>query len=122
MECMEQASAQVLGLYGMMLGHLGEPHSKENLMEDLRRCILPHQNCSSLKTRVNELTSQFQYLQAKVSAPGILSEEDKRGLAKDFLDLAVAFAKVPVKYEADILLQQQREQRQKPSMPQQEMR
>jgi len=123
-ECMEQASAQVLGLYGMMLGHLGEPHSKENLMEDLRRCILPHQNCSSLKTRVNELTSEFQYLQAKISTPGVLSEEDKRGLAKDFLDLAVAFAKVPVKYNADILIQQQKqslEQQQEPTVPKQEM-
>ena len=49
-------------------------------------------------------------------APGIRSGTEKRALADRWLELAVSFAKVPVKYGADIL-----EQQQKQAIPQQEM-
>jgi len=84
-ECMEQASAQVLGLYGMMLGHLGEPHSKEDLMEDLRRCILHEAvfltapfSCPSMRILenavVNNSLEKERHMEYKVLAIGIENE------------------------------------------------
>jgi len=109
-ECMEQASAQALAVYGRELRQLGEPRSAEELAEELRRCIRPHQNRSSLKARSSELAVQFQSVLAKATVPGIRSDSEKRDLADSWLELAASFAKVPVKYEADILKQQQKQE------------
>ena len=118
MECMEQASAQALAVYGREMRQLGEPRSAEKLEEELCRRIQPHQNKSSIKNRASELAAQFQGVLAKASAPGIRSETNKRELADSWLELAASFAKVPVKHEADILKQQQKQEQ---SMLKQEM-
>ena len=116
MECMEHASALALAVYERELRQLGERCSTEELADALYRRILPHQNRGSLQRRPAELTAQFQSVLEKALAPGIHSETEKRALADSWLELAVSFAKVPVKYEADIL-----EQQQKQAIPQQEM-
>ena len=116
MECMEHASALALAVYERERRQLGERCSTEDLADALYRRILPHQNRGSLHRRPAELTTQFQSVLEKALTPGIRSETEKRALADSWLELAVSFARVPVKYEADIL-----EQQQKQAIPQQEM-
>ena len=79
-------------------------------MEELRGRILPHQNRGSLKSRTAELVEQTRRVCEKASAPGLRSEAEKRELAESWLELAVSCAKVSVKYEADILKQQQKQE------------
>jgi len=117
-DCMEQASALALSMCSRELCQLGEQHTMDELAEELCQRIQPHQNRGSLKTRHTELTAQFQCVLAKASAPGIRSRTNKCVLAESWLELAVAFAKVPVKYEADILKQQQKQEQ---TIAQQEM-
>ena len=112
MECMEHASALALAVYERELRQMGDPRSPEELAEVLYRRILPHQNRGSLQRRPAELAAQFQGVLEKASAPGIRDESEKRELADSWLELAVSFAKVPVKYEADILKQQQKQTQQ----------
>ncbi len=118
MECMEHASALALAVYERERRQLGERCSTEDLADALCRRILPHQNRGSLQRRPSELTAQFQSVLEKASAPGIRGEAEKQALADSWLELAVSFAKVPVKYEADILKQQQKQEQ---AIPQQEM-
>ncbi len=112
MECMEHASALALAVYERELRQMGDPRSPEELAEVLYRRILPHQNRGSLQRRPAELAAQFQGVLEKASAPGIRDESEKRELADSWLELAVSFAKVPVKYEADVLKQQQKQTQQ----------
>ena len=110
MECMEHASALALAVYKRELRQLGERCSTEDLADALCRRILPHQNRGCLQRRPSELTAQFQSVLEKALAPGIRGETEKQALADNWLELAVSFAKVPVKYEADILKQQQKQE------------
>ena len=63
-----------------------------------------------MKSRRAELTTQLHSVLEKAAVPGIRSEDEKQDLAKGWLEMAVSFAKVPVKYEADILQQQQKQE------------
>ena len=110
MECMEHASALALAVYERELRQLGEQCSTEKLADALCRRILPHQNRGRLQRRPAELAEQFRSVREKTLAPGIRSEAEKRALAENWLELAVSFAKVPVKYEVDILKQQQKQE------------
>ena len=118
MECMEWASALALAAYSRELHHMGIPRSAEELADDLCCRILPHQNRGSLKNRRTELSAQLQSVLDKVSAPGIRSKEAKQMLADSWLELAVSFAKVSVKYAADIIKEQQKQEQ---TVPQHEM-
>ena len=110
MECMEWASALALAAYSRELHQMGIPRSAEELADDLCCRILPHQNRGSLKNRRTELSAQLQSVLDKVSAPGIRSKEAKQMLADSWLELAVSFAKVSVKYAADIIKEQQKQE------------
>ena len=116
MDCIELASALALFAHGRELRQLGEPRSGAELVEELRSSIHPHQNRSNLKSRTSELVEQAKGVLAKASDPGIRGEAEKRELAESWLDLAVSCAKVPVKFEADSLKQQQKQ-----AIPQLEM-
>lgn len=118
MDCIELASALALSAYSRELRQMGELHSTEELVDELQCRILPHRNRSSLKSRRVELTSQLHGITEKASAPGIRSKAEKQELANGWLDLAVSFAKVPVKYEADLVKQQQKQEQ---MIPQHEM-
>ena len=110
MDCIELASALALYAYGRELRQLGEPRSGPELVEKLCSCIQPHQNRSNLKNRTAELVEQAQNVLKRASMPGIRSESEKRELAESWLELAVSCAKVSVKYEADVLKQQQKQE------------
>ena len=110
MDCIELASALALYAYGRELRQLGELRSGDELVENLRGRILPHQNRGSLKSRTAELVEQTRRVCEKASAPGLRSEAEKRELAESWLELAVSCAKVSVKYVADNLKQQQQQE------------
>ncbi len=110
MECIEWASALALTAYGRELRQMGEHRSTEKLLDELQRHILPHRNRGSLKSRRTELSTQLQSVLEKTSVPGIRSKDEKQDLAKGWLEMAVSFAKAPVKYEADNLQQRQKQE------------
>lgn len=115
MECMDQASALALAAYGRELRQLGEPVSSEELAQRMCSRIQPHQNRSVLKNRHRELALKVQAVLAKVNTPGVRSSEDKQQMAEAWLDLAVDFAKVSVKYEAEELKKWQKAQQESKS-------
>ncbi len=110
MTCIELASALALYAYGRGLRQLGEPHSSEELLEQLRSCIHPHQNRSSLNSHTAVLAEQAHAVLKLASKPGIRSEAEKRQLTEGWLELALSCAKISVKYEADVLKQQQKQE------------
>ena len=110
MDQIELASALALSAYNRELRQMGELHSTEELVGELQCRILPHRNRGNLKSRRAELAGQLHSVLEKASAPGIRSKAEKQELAGSWLDLAVSFAKVPVKYESDLVKQQQKQE------------
>lgn len=110
MNRMEQASALALFAYGREKRQMGQLLTAAELKDQLQNRILPHQNRGSIKNQNSEIAAQVQSVLAKCAAPGIRSVEDKEQLAQAWLDLAVSFAKIPIKYDADILKQQQKQE------------
>ena len=110
MDCAEQASALALAAYGRELRQMGRQLSAEGLAGTLQSSIQPHQNRGSLKNRHSEIAMQIQSVLARGNAAGIRSQEDKQQLADAWLELAVSFAKIPIKYEAEELKQQQKQE------------
>lgn len=110
MDYIELASALALSAYSQELRQAGELRSAEELVGELQCRILPHRNRGNLKSRHAELASQLHGIIEKASAPGIRSKAEKQNLANSWLELAVSFAKVSVKYEADLVKQQQKQE------------
>ena len=108
MTCMEQMAALSLAAYGRELRQLGETVKSEEMADILRSRIQPHQNRGVIKSRATEIRMEIQNVLAKGNAEGIRTEAEKRQLADAWLDLAVSCTKIPVKYEADLLKQQQK--------------
>ena len=106
MTCMEQMAALSLAASGRERRQLGDAVSSEELAYALQSRIQPHQNRGVIKNRDAEIRMEIQSVLAKGSAEGIRSESGKRQLADAWLGLAVSCAKIPVKYEADLLKQQ----------------
>ena len=92
---------------------MGDPVNSEEMNEVLCHRIQPHQNRSVIKNRDTEIAMEIQSVLAKGSAEGIRAEADKQQLADAWLGLAVSCAKIPVKYEADLLKQQQKQEQTK---------
>jgi len=109
MTCMEQMAALSLAAHGRELQQVGEIVSSERLAETLRCHIKPHQNRGVIKNRDIEIAVEIQSVLAKDNAVGIRTEAVKRQLADAWLGLAVSCTKIPVKYEADRLKQQQKQ-------------
>lgn len=109
MDRMEKASAIALAVYSRELRQMGQSASAEELSETLRGHILPHQNRGSLKNRHSELAMQVQSVLALGDIVGIRSQEEKQQFADSWLELAVSFAKIPIKYEAEELKQRQKQ-------------
>jgi hypothetical protein len=110
MDQIELASALALSAYNRELRQMGELRSTEELVDELQCRILPHRNRGNLKSRRAELAGQLHSILERASAPGIRSKVEKQELADSWLYLAVSFAKVPVKYEADLVKQQQKQE------------
>lgn len=111
MDCAEMAAALALFAYGREQRQLGQYMTFEQLSEQLRHRIRPHQNRSSIHSRAGEIAAQVQSILARSTDPGIRGAEDKKQMSEAWLELAISLAKIPVKYDADILKQQQRQKR-----------
>ena len=64
----------------------------------------------SLNSRTAVLAEQAHAVLKLASKPGIRSEAEKRQLTEGWLELALSCAKISVKYEADVLKQQQKQE------------
>ena len=106
----DEASALALAAYSRELRQLGQPPDAVELGKQLCARILPHQNHASFKNRCRELNAKTQAVLKQYAAPGIRSEEDKRQMAEAWLDLAVDFVKVTVKFQAEELEKWQKQQ------------
>lgn len=94
---------------------IGRDLTPEQLEAALHRRIKPHQNRSSLKNRASEIEQELQCILAK--SAGIHTAEEKMQTASAWLDLAASCAMVPVKYEADELIQQQKQAEEQAQAP-----
>ena len=103
MDCMEQASALAVAACRRELRQLGMAATEEELAGSLCERIRPHRNRGNLKNRHRELAPQFQ----SVLAMEFRTQEEKKTLAGRWLDLAAAFAGVPIQYEAEQVKQRE---------------
>ena len=89
-------------------------HHEDRFVNDIRFLesrILPHQNRGILKNRADEIAVQFQSVLAKSNCQGIRTQAEKKEAASAWLELAISCAKVPIKYEADEIKRQQKEEK-----------
>lgn len=107
MDCMEQASALAVAACRRELRQLGMAATEEELAGSLCERIRPHRNRGNLKNRHRELAPQFQSVLAMEDAVGFRTQEEKKTLAGRWLDLAAAFAGVPIQYEAEQVKQRE---------------
>ncbi len=111
MEKISCAAALALAAAQRELRQLGEDTTPQHMGKLLLERIQPHQNRSALHNRFVEISTDFQCVIAKNNAAGIRTQEDKLQLADAWLNLAASCAKVPVKYEAEQLKQQQKQEK-----------
>lgn len=107
MDCMEQASALAVAACRRELRQLGMAATEEELAGSLCERIRPHRNRGNLKNRHRELAPQFQSVLAMEDAVGFRTQEEKKTLAGRWLDLAAAFAGVPIQYEPEQVKQRE---------------
>lgn len=107
MDCMERAAALSAAACRRELRQLGMAATEEELAGALCGQIRPHRNRGSLKNRYRELAPQFQSVLALEDAVGLRTQEEKKALADRWLDLAAAFAGVPIQYEAEQVKQRE---------------
>lgn len=107
MDCMEQASALAAAACRRELRQLGMAATEEEVAGALCERIRPHRNRGSLKNRYRVLAPQFQSVLALEDAAGLRTQEEKKTLAGRWLDLAAAFAGVPIQYEAEQMKQRE---------------
>lgn len=81
--------------------------TEEELAGSLCERIRPHRNRGNLKNRHRELAPQFQSVLALEDAVGLRTQEEKKTLAGRWLELAAAFAGVPIQYEAEQIKQRE---------------
>ena len=89
--------------------------TEEELAGSLCERIRPHRNRGNLKNRHRELAPQFQSVLALEDAVGLHTQEENREplrghlktLAGRWLELAAAFAGVPIQYEAEQIKQRE---------------
>lgn len=108
MDCAEEMAALSLAATLRECRQMGTALTAQQGAQYLQSRILPHQNRSGLKSRTAELSALVQDITQRSGTPGIRSQTDKRELASAWLELALACAKVTVKYEADQWKQEQK--------------
>ena len=111
MDRMETMSALALSVVLRECRQMGTILTEEQGALFLQSRIHPHQNRGSLKTRATEIDMEFQSVLAKDAVESVRTEVEKKAAASAWLELALSCAKVPVKYEADELKRQQKEEK-----------
>lgn len=106
-DCAEQAAALALAAYGRELRQMGQLVSGEELADRLRCRIRPHRNRRTFLNRCRELSEELRSILAQSMTAGIRTQTEKQQTAERWLGLAASFAGIPVKYEAELLEQQE---------------
>ena len=109
MDHMETMAALALSVVLRECKQMGAMLTVEQGVRFLESRILPHQNRGILKNRADEIAVQFQSVLAKSNCQGIRTQAEKKEAASAWLELAISCAKVPIKYEADEIKRQQKE-------------
>lgn len=106
--CMESASAMALSAAADTLRQTGREYAPEEWSKVLHQRILPHKNRMGLNGREKELVAELQEVLTK-TAEATTEAEHFRNAAK-WLDFATSCAMAPVKYEADQMKEQQKQE------------
>ena len=106
-DCAERASVLALAAYGRELRQMGQPISKEELADRLCCFIRPHRNRRDLTGRCRDLTEELRAILSQSETAGVRTQTEKQRMAERWLELAASFAGIPVKYEAELLEQQE---------------
>jgi len=110
MDAMELAAALALASALREYRQMGKEMFPQQGAEHLQMSIRPHHNRGSMKHRADEIAMEFQNILAQKASAGICSQEDKEKIALAWLKLAASCAKVPIRYEAELMKQRQKEE------------
>ena len=106
-DCSERMAALALVACRLELRQLGKRFDNGAFEQALCRRLPPHRNRGSLSNTLKDTDAQLQSTLSRSTAPGIRSEGDKRALASRWLELAAAFARLPVRQAAEALEHQE---------------
>ena len=110
MDCAEEMAALALVVVLRECRQLGTVLTPEQGAQYLQSRVLPHQNRRGIKVRTGELGELIQTAVGKSEMQGVRSHEEKRSIASAWLEVALACAKVSVKYNGDELKQTLRQE------------
>ena len=106
-DCSERMAALALAACRLELRQLGKRFDDGAFEQALCLRLPPHRNRGSLSNTLKDVAAQLQSTLSRSTAPGIRSEEGKRALADRWLELAAAFARLPVRQAAEELEHQE---------------
>lgn len=92
-ECLEDIANLSLAATQKISRQIGCSISMEQLADELRRNFLPHQNCTQLKSRNEEISKDLLNIQNKASVSGIRTETEMRKLVSTYKSLALSCVK-----------------------------
>lgn len=110
MDIMEQMSASALSVVLQECKQLGSLVAVDKAALLLQDQILPHQNRGAIHNRTDGIASEIQGVLSKTQATGVRSVDQKKDIARAWLNLAISCAKIPVKHAADQLVMDQKQQ------------
>ena len=110
MDCAEEMAALALVVVLRECRQLGTVLTPEQGAQYLQSRVLSHQNRRGIKVRTGELGELIQTAVGKSEMQGVRSHEEKRSIASAWLEVALACAKVSVKYNGDELKQTLRQE------------
>ena len=100
-------AALALAACRLELRQLGKRFDDGAFEQALCLRLPPHRNRGSLSNTLKDVAAQLQSTLSRSTAPGLRSEEGKRALADRWLELAAAFARLPVRQAAEELEHQE---------------
>ena len=107
MDCAEHSAALALAACRLELRQMGKRFDDLEFEQALCRRLPPHRNRGSLSNILKEAAAQLQSTLSRSTAPGTRCEGDRRALANSWLELAAAFARLPVRQAAEELERQE---------------
>jgi hypothetical protein len=109
MSCMESAAGLALSAAVRAFRQTGREFTPAEWSNALYKRIMPHKNRDSLQGRDKKLATDLQAVLAKCT--GATTEADHFKDAAAWMDFAVSCTMAPIRYEADILKEQQKQQK-----------
>lgn len=111
MDCVESAAGLALSAAALALQQAGRAFTPEQWSGALSQRILPHKNRSGLKGREKELSAELQAVLIKNTGATVETK------ISAWLDFAASCTMVPIRYQADLLKEQQKQQKEQAQPP-----